>query len=222
MDEKICVECKKEFTAERSKESLCPSCRNAVVIGGLDFGRLHDYSAIVGLKIRDNVAEVLGLKIWPHVDYNIVVRDTAEIYHRMRMRQLAIDSTDAMVEPIAKMLATSSVSTTGIKFGESINWKSPWGAEERVSTKQAMVEFARACMQQKKVKLPKRDISETSDELLTQLREQEIANGADAGQMRYTHPSNSHDDLAWAFLMALYASRRWLSDRGGSVAIVRF
>jgi hypothetical protein len=185
------------------------------VIGGLDFGRLHDYSALVGLKVQKKIAKMIGLKQWPHVDYSIVLRETSEICREKKVDQLVIDSTDMLVEPIIDLLEASGVSTSGINFGRTIDWTNPWGKNERASIKQAMIEFARACMQEKKVKLPKQGTNKTSDEFLAQLREQQIVGGSNSGHVRYAHPRGRHDDLAWAFLMALFESRTWLSSGRG-------
>lgn len=178
------------------------------------FGRRHDYSALVGLKIHRGSAEVVGMKIWPHVDYSIVVKDTVSLYHREGMRMLAIDATDAMVEPIQTMLTSQGVLIADIKFGEYVDWTNPWGTIEHAPIKHAMIEYARACMQEKIVHLPKTGSSETGDELLRQLREQEIVKGSENGRIVYGHPENRHDDLAWAFLMALYVSRPFLTGAG--------
>lgn len=212
-------------------ELLCERCRKLdelliyqdeeIVIGGQDFGRFHDYSALVGLKIYKQTAEVIGVKKWPHVDYSIVVKETAQIYQEKQMRMLAIDASDAMVEPIQTMYYQKGVLVADIKFGEYVDWTNPYGTKEHTSIKHAMVEFARAMMQEKKIKLPRESggLNPTSDELLAQLREQEIIKGADPSKhpnsrIVYGHPSNSHDDLAWSFLMALYVSRPWLSGSG--------
>jgi hypothetical protein len=220
---KKCFTCEGSFESEKI-QSLCQECERKsknVVVGGLDFGRFHDYTALCGITIRNYAAEVSGLKIYPHVDYSVIIRDVVRIYREQKMKLLAIDSTDAMVEPIAGMLSANGVATSGINFGRSEDSKDSWGRTERKPMKQVMIEFARACMQEGRVKLPKRGIGKTADELLNQLREQQIVSH-DGGRVRYDHPNNSHDDLAWAFLMALYSSRKWLSPSKDSVYIIQY
>jgi hypothetical protein len=223
-----CKRCHRIWGDDRV-EDLCERCRRldellinqdeVIVLGGMDFGRYHDYSALVGIKISKGSADVIGVKKWPHVDYSIVVRETAEIYEKQGMRMLAIDASDAMVEPIQTMLYHKGVLVSDIKFGEYVDWTNPYGMKEHTGIKHAMVEYARAMMQEKKIKLPRQGLSPTSDELLLQLLEQEIIKGADpsrhpSSRVVYGHPTNSHDDLAWSFLMALYVSRPWLSGSG--------
>lgn len=199
--------------------SVCPKCAalpkapegpGRVVVGGLDLGKMHDFSALVILEVQDRVARVKGIKTWPHVDYHVVVADTVEAHRRFKMRLLAIDAT-GVGEPISEMFAVRGVPTEDIKFGEYVNWVSPWGDRERAPVKFAMFEFARACLQHDP---PQVQFSKTgSEELIQQLKEQELILGA-ADHPTYRHPEGRHDDLASAFLMALYVSRAWVTGNG--------
>ena len=231
----VCHRCHRLWSDHRL-QPLCERCRKfdsllvenieEIVIGGEDYGRYHDYSALVGIKIFKQQAEIIGVKKWPHVDYSIVTQETADIYNQKGMRLLAIDATDSMVEPIQTMLFHKGVLVSDIKFGEYVDWTNPYGTREHTSIKHAMIEFARAMMQEKRIKLPRQGLSQTSDDLLQQLREQEIIKGADPehhsnARIVYGHPSGSHDDLAWAFLMALYVSRPWLTGNGLFGMVIR-
>ncbi|MDA4124031.1 MAG: hypothetical protein OK438_01080 [Thaumarchaeota archaeon] len=71
-----------------------------------------------------------------------------------------------------------------------------------------MVECAGACLQKGVV-----EFGSGTDELKKQLKEQEMVIGA-WDKPRYAHPEGLHDDLAWAFMMALYVGRRWLTGNG--------
>jgi hypothetical protein len=71
-----------------------------------------------------------------------------------------------------------------------------------------MAEYTRACLQWGVMKF-----GSGCDELKKQLKEQEMVFGA-LEKPEYAHPEGQHDDLAWVFMMALYAARRWLTGNG--------
>lgn len=216
----------------RPGETPCPKCVEEkappgesipVVVGGQDFGRYHDYSALVLLLVKNRVADVIGVKVWPHVDYSLVVSDTVLIAKRENVKLLAIDATDAMIEPIQREYRRQGVRTEDVKFGEYTDWVNATGIREHGPVKHAMIEYARRALQDRLVNLPRDGLNATSDELLKQLREQEIIKGTitrtgletESARVQYGHPSSQHDDLAWSFLMALYVARKWLSGGGG-------
>jgi hypothetical protein len=207
--------------------TICPECPKTevspekLIVAGQDFGRYHDYSAFVALQITQrepkNLARVLGVKPWPHVDYSIVTRDTISLYHRIGARMMGIDATDAMVEPIRTQYTMAGLTIEDIKFGEYTEWVSPLGEKEHATMKQAMIEYARQCYQEGYLDTPVMGISPDVDQLIVQLKEQEILDakhGQETVRVRYGHPSGHHDDMAWAFLMALYVSRPFLTGNG--------
>jgi len=219
----VILACKKHgpySTDDPSKPNPCHKCEKEeknsppaphagkVVIGGLDLGKYHDYSALVVIEVENQVAIPMAPKVWPHVDYHVVVADTVEIYKRRALRMLAIDAT-GVGAPISEMFWTRGVKTEDIKFGEYVDYTSPWGSHERAPVKYAMMEFARACLQEGKVKFPKRGL----EDLIQQLQEQQLIVGP-TDRPTYQHPEGKHDDLAWAFLMALYTARPYITGNG--------
>ena len=100
--------------------------------------------------------------------------------------------------------------TEDIKFGQYVDWTNVYGQREHAPVKYAMMEYARACLQKGMVSFGR---SAESTELIQQLKEQELVVTAQ-DKPSYAHPENRHDDLAWAFLMALYVSRQWLTGNG--------
>ena len=198
-------------------EGICKYCGpppppepEVIVIGGLDLGKIHDYSALVVLEIQDQKVKVKGLKPWPHVDYSVVVKEVAELYTRLEMEFLAVDAT-GVGEAVREMLAEAGVRTEDIKFGEYVETTNILGEHERAPIKYAMVEYTRACLQAGRV-----SFGSGCEDLIRQLRELEMVLGA-WEHPKYEHPEGSHDDLAWAFMMALYAGRRWITGGGGWV-----
>lgn len=98
------------------------------------------------------------------------------------------------------------VKTEDIKFGEYVDRTNAFGEPERAPIKYAMIEYTRACLQRRVV-----EFGSGCDELKKQLKEQEMVVSS-WDKPRYTHPEGAHDDLAWAFMMALYAARRWIDE----------
>ena len=195
-------------------EDRCPKCKPpeeehpaTQAVGGLDLAKYHDYSAMVDLRVEHHQARIRGIKVWPHVNYYVVVDDVAARYRKTGMRMLGIDAT-GVGEPISELFYARGVVTQDIKFGAYVDWTNPYGDKEHAPVKYAMVEYARACLQSGFVKFPS-----NAGELVQQLREQEIMIGA-ADRPQYAHPEGRHDDLAWAFLIALYVSRPWLTGNG--------
>lgn len=182
------------------------------MIGGLDLAKFHDYSALVLIEARDHKAKVVGIKVWPHVDYHVVVGDTTEICRRKDVRMLAIDAT-GVGAPISEMFAVRGVKTEDIKFGEYVEYTNPWGEHERAPVKYAMMEYARACLQAQPPQVVYSRKSPEGEELHRQLSEQQLIVGP-TDRPTYAHPEGRHDDLAWAFLMALYTAREWITGNG--------
>lgn len=159
--------------------------------------------------------KVRGVKVWPHVDYTVVVDETAKRFRATDMRILAFDET-GVGSPVKEMLWRAGIKAEGIKFSDVVEWQSPWGEREHSPIKYAMVELARAVMQLGYVDLPKTGAA--AKELIVQMGEQEIM--PTSGRPKFAHPAGRHDDLMWAFCMALYVSRRWLVGSGGWFAPV--
>ena len=201
--ENFCAKCAAEKAAP-------PPAAETVVTGGLDLAKLHDYSAMIDGDITFHKATVKGVKMWPHVDYTVVVKEVAGRYRRRGMHMLAFDET-GVGEPIKEMLFANGVRAEGIKYSQVLEWTNPWGDRERAPVKYAMVEYGRACMQAGYVEIPSKGAA--AQELIKQLSQQEIA-PTTSDRVKYAHPEGLHDDLAWAFLMWLYVSRTWLTGNG--------
>ena len=199
--------------------TVCPGCAEESLnhtekqwrVGGLDLAKVHDYTAMVELDVRFHHAKVVSVKVWPHTDYSIIIADVTRRYHAVDMELIGVDATSGSVgDPIAEMLRKNGVHTDDIKFGEYVDYTNPWGVYKHSPVKQAMVEYDRACKQSGFVETPKNG----TEELRRQLDEQYIVDSA-SERVRYSHPEGRHDDLAWAYLIALYVSRRWITGTEG-------
>lgn len=197
-----CPQCiKEELTAEPEKPKR---------IAGLDLAKVHDYTAMTELEVGFHHAKLVAIKVWPHIDYSVIVEQVADRYHKMNIKMVGIDAT-GVGEPISEMFRKVGVKTDDIKFGEYVDYTNPWGYREHASVKYAMVEYARACGQSGFVEI--HDGPNTA-ELKRQMSEQYIKN-SDSERTTYSHPESRHDDLFWAFLINLYVSRRYITGTSG-------
>jgi hypothetical protein len=213
-------------SGKRPGEQPCPKCEaekppsvdnEAVVIAAADPAKLNDYFAYADIKIQNKKARLLSVKEWAHKNYSVVIPEIAQRVNSVKARFLVVD-TGGVGEPIKEMFRMRGVRTLDINFGEYVDWQDPWsGNRSKVSVKYAMVQYCRYCSQLGLVELPN-----NVPRLQEQLKEQELVQGADPEhhedtRVKYGHPSGTHDDLCWAFLMALYVSRRWLTGGWGWV-----
>lgn len=198
----------------------CPRCieddrlkameaQPSVRIGAIDLAKYHDFTAATELDASHHRAVLRSVKVWPHVDYSVIVDEMSQRYRAVHMEMLGIDAT-GVGEPIAEMFRKNGVVTMDIKFGEYVDWTNPWSLREHAPVKLAMVEYARACMQSGFVEMP----DQGTEELRLQLAEQEIKPGV-SDRIQYQHPEGRHDDLAWAFMINLYVARRHITGTEG-------
>ena len=180
-------------------------------IGGLDLAMHHDFTAMTEMDVQFHSAKLVSVKTWPHVDYSVIIDQVADHYREVDMEFIGIDATSGSVgEPISEMFRKLGVHTDDVKFGDYVDWTNPWDMREHAPVKQAMVEYARACMQSGFVEI----MEGGTEELRQQLAEQEIM-PTSSDRIKYAHPQGRHDDLAWAFLINVYVARRYITGTGG-------
>ena len=210
---------------QRPGEVLCPLCEKeksrpteseTVIIAAADPAKLNDYFAYSDIQIQNGKAKLLSVKEWLHKDYSVVIPEVAGRVQRVKARFLVLDTT-GVGEPIKEMFRLRGVRTLDINFSEYIDWEDPWsGKRSSVSVKYAMIQHYRYCSQFQLLEIPRNG----SERLIEQLKQQELIQGSDPehhenARVSYGHPSGTHDDLCWSFLMALYVSRKWLTGGGG-------
>ena len=50
-----------------------------MIFGGLDLASRVDNTALVVLKLENGVLEQIGMKVWPHVSYDVIADDLLKI-----------------------------------------------------------------------------------------------------------------------------------------------
>lgn len=160
--------------------------------GGLDLARYRDHSAFILLKIIEGSvqrAELQALKLWPHVQYSVIEQDLLEYMNQYGMMELAVDGTNEI--SFSERLKALGLPVNSLRFSAAL--------------KHEMVSDVLLFLGQGKVLLP-RMRGKGAEELLAQIREQERTI-SQAGTIRYEHPQGRHDDLFWAFAMAVHVAR---------------
>lgn len=198
-----------------------------MTIGGCDPGKMNDYFAYADITIEKGVATLKSCKQWLHKNYDEIVPVVAQRYFKANLRFLAVDST-GQGQVIVDLFNARGVRTQDINYGNKVHpiWVTEDSKVAKLSPiKHEMIQWYRWCAFQKRVKFPEFGKKKLDDELMQQLKQQELLQGADPehhenAKIQYGHPSGTHDDLAWAFLMALYVGRPWIEANGVHVVQV--
>ena len=160
-----------------------------MIFGGLDLASRVDNTALVVLKLENGVLEQIGMKVWPHVSYDVIADDLLKIQGKENMTKIGYDRSgvgDAVGALFDKSLPMVPIITTQ-------------------QSKISMIQLVKGLFQQKKLLIH-------SKQLYTEVMEQQ-QNISDAGNILYKHPSNRHDDAFWALAYACNVASRYL---GGS------
>lgn len=191
----------------------CPKCPlevlhpppTASVTAGEDLAKVRDFSAYISLSIVDSVAKLKRIHQWPHVDYSVVMKDTARFYREDRASAIHVDQGNSGEPIIEQYRLAYGLNVEGIGF--------------TTPSKVSMNEFGRNMMQRAKEKNPPYVLLPTKAsrnplirELWQQIAEQErLISGA--GNTHFAHPEGRHDDLYWTLMLALNAARRYLTEK---------
>ena len=123
----------------------------------------------------------------------------------------------------------AGVRTFDLNYGKKVApvWVNEVSDDAKLSPiKHEMIQWYRWCAFEKKVKMLDGQKYPLAGELMKQLKEQGLILGADPehhenAAVKYGHPSGTHDDMAYAFLMALYVARPWIESGGVRTVFIR-
>jgi phage terminase large subunit-like protein len=163
-----------------------------MIFGGLDLASRVDNTALVVLKLENGTLEQIGMKIWPHVSYDVIADDLLKIQAKENMTKIGFDRSgvgDAVGSLFDKSLPMVPIITTQ-------------------QSKIQMIQLIKGMFQQKKLLIH-------SKKLYTEVTEQQ-QHISDAGNILYKHPSNKHDDAFWALAYACNVASRYLQGSARS------
>jgi len=166
---------------------------------GVDLGKKQDYSVIVVLRKDGEVFKVVFLKQFKlGTDYSAVIGYIKVICDKLRrVAQVNVDQTGAeyFVEDLKKVV---SVPVEGIML--------------TVPSKQEVLGHMKKMMQDKRLLIP-------YDEELIQEINAERFELTKSGQIQFSHPDGTHDDMLWALALACYATREAVPPGTGVVIL---
>ena len=62
-----------------------------MIFGGLDLASRVDNTALVVLKLENGTLEQIGMKVWPHVSYDVIADDLLKIQAKENMTKVGFD-----------------------------------------------------------------------------------------------------------------------------------
>lgn len=162
---------------------------------GIDFGKHVDHSAIAIVEEqKDHSLRLVYLQEFPlETPYTTVIETVRTLQAAYQFRGGRLDQTgvgEAPYEEIRKFAPTIQ----GIKFTAPL--------KENILSKLLLK------MENHEVTIPREP-----QRLLTQLTQQRCE-PTQSGNLKFSHPSGTHDDLAWAFALAVFAYRGSLAWMG--------
>jgi phage FluMu gp28-like protein len=169
---------------------------------GIDFGKHRDHSTIAIIQEQpDHKLRVVYLREFPlETPYTLVIGSVRLLDAEYKFRSGYLDQSgvgEAPYEEIRKFAAT-------IK-----------GATLTTNTKQNILGKLKLTMERGEITIPREPQS-----LIIQLTQQQCE-PTEQGTLKFTHPSGTHDDLAWAFALAVYAYRGPLDWMGKGYGVKR-
>ncbi len=162
---------------------------------GIDFGKHVDHSAIaIVAEQKDPFLRLVYLQEFPlETPYTTVIETVRTLQAAYKFRGGRLDQTGVGEAPYAE-IRKFAPTIQGIKFTAPL--------KENILSKLLLK------MENHEVTIPREP-----QRLLTQLTQQRCE-PTQSGNLKFSHPPGIHDDLAWAFALAVYAYRGSLAWMG--------
>ncbi len=177
-----CVDPKLEFMSDLETGVRI---RGGEYYGGVDFGKLEDYSVVTALKREGDLLKLVYLNDFPiNTPYSNVIGHLVRANQRFRFRKVQVDQT-GVGEPVLEELRAQGVPAEGLTF--------------TIKTKEELLSCLKIAMEQKRLKMP------YNRRLCEQINEQQYAYSK-SGHLQFSHSSGSHDDMLWSLALGVYAA----------------
>ncbi|MEM4704065.1 MAG: phage terminase large subunit [Candidatus Bathyarchaeia archaeon] len=154
---------------------------------GLDFGKHQSHSALAIVKADNETVSLTYLYEFPlQTPYTQVIGHLANANKTFNLKNILVDQT-GIGEPILEEIQNQGiVKAQGTKF--------------TIQTKTDMLTHLKLLMEQNRLAIP------YHRKLCQQLNEQQAVH-TKTGQLQFTHPPSTHDDLLWALALAVTAAK---------------
>ena len=175
-----------ELQLERDLEVL--GSQEGDFYAGCDLGKLQDYSVFIVVQKTQDHVKLVFLREFPlETSYSHVIGFIVQANKKFRFRKILIDRSG-----VGEVI-TEEIKAQGLTNAE--------GKPFTVQSKAEMLANLRVRMEQGAFRMP------YNPRLCQQINEQRYEY-TKSGQLRFWHPSNSHDDQLWALELACYASKQ--------------
>jgi len=158
---------------------------------GIDLGKKADFSVIAILKKEQEMLKLVFLKQFPlETPYSQVIGFIVAANEKFNFCKVLIDKS-GVGEPI-----TEEIKSLGL---DNVD-----GQSFTLQSKGEMLGYMKVKMEQKLLKIP------YDRDLCQQINEQRYEY-TKSGQLKFWHPTGSHDDKLWALALAVFASKQMKS-----------
>jgi len=155
--------------------------------GGCDLGKLQDYSVFTVAQKIDNQIQLVFLQEFPlETPYSHVIGFMVRANEKFRFRKILIDKSGVGEVVAEEIKGQGLLNTQGQSF--------------TAQSKAEMLAFLKVKMEQGLFKMP------YDRRLCEQINEQRFEY-TKSGQLKFWHPSGSHDDQLWALALACFAAK---------------
>lgn len=179
---------------------------HAIRIAGVDPAKMRDAFGLVIIEILDGVIRVIGAKQWFRTDYLIVEKEIRDIVSKFEIETVFLEVNNTgihVLELLKKYTVPVYPITTVFKITDPKKIMSG-----RSMSKSDIVNHALVMLQEDTLQFPKPK-SHDMRQLMTQWTTFQESISA-SGIPQYAGPSNQHDDLVMALLLALHGSRKYI------------
>jgi len=177
-----CVDSEMEFIS--SIEDPVPSGQ---YFGGCDLGKLADYSVFTVVSKEDEMLRLVFLKQFlSETSYSSVIGFIVRAQQKFHFIKILIDKSGVGEAVAEEMKAQGLANAEGQAF--------------TMQSKAEMLGYLKVKMQQGLFKMP------YDRKLCEQINEQRFEH-TKSGQLKFWHPTGSHDDQLWSLAMAVWATK---------------
>lgn len=179
-------------------------------VAGADPAFSMDFFGYVIAGITEQgLIRLVKLKMWDRIDWQPIKREMYGDFKRFDWAQMLIDEANARA--LISDLTAMHVKVKGYKFTNP--------------SKHALVQNLQLTLEANLIDWPKREMLPAQhlaifNELMQQVGEQDELH--ERTVVQYRHPANRHDDLFWAFCLALYAAKQYLSKAKVQIGSFKF
>jgi phage FluMu gp28-like protein len=156
--------------------------------GGVDFGKLQDYSVLTVLKRDGDILKLIYMHQFPlETPYTQVIGHLVRAHQKFGFAKIFVDQT-GVGEPVLE-----EIRNQGVRYVEGLKFT--------IQTKEELLTNLKMIMEQSRLAIP------YHRRLCQQINEQQYEYSK-IGHLRFSHPENSHDDMLWSLALAAYAARK--------------